>query len=500
MVALGSHVPLLLDGSVFSMNNISTVFEKKYSYPVKVLQFGQGNFLRAFADYFIDVANKNNIFCGSVVVAKSTGRGNAGKFKAQDYLYTVVERGNLNGKIVDNKTVVGSINNIYSCETQWDELVNIAKLDCLSVIISNTTEAGIAFDESNTLGSANNGTYPAKLTVLLYERYLAGQNNDLLILPVELIENNGSVLKQYVLKYARLWNLEKEFIDYINAKCHFCTTLVDRIVTGFPENAEEFYSKFGYEDRFLVTCEPYYSWIIEGDVNYKYLFPIDEIFSNVKWIDSVKPYRERKVKILNGTHTATVLSAYLCGFNIVRDMVRDSDYKKFINLLLSEEITKTIDLPLNELEEFSKSVLQRFDNPFIDHNLLDISLNSVSKFRARCLPSLLEYCEKFNEAPKYLCFSFASLISFYNGKFFDGKFFGERDGEKYQIIDDAEVLNTFSEAYKSDSTIRTILSNVKLWGADLATNNDVCSLINYYFNLIGAVGMRNALKQVIFDG
>lgn len=480
------------------MKNICSFIKSDYSkLPVRVLQFGQGNFLRAFADWIIDKANANSLFNGSIVIAKSTSRGSLDNFVNQNYNYTVACRGRDAKGVVEDYDIVSSVKSIYTCTRQWHELVDVAVSNSLSVIISNTTEAGICFDDKDDLNNPSAATYPGKLTALLFERFKSGNTNKLLVLPVELIEDNGTTLKKCVLKYIDLWSLGNEFADYINSSCCFANTLVDRIVTGFPDDNNEICAKLGYSDNLTVACEPYFSWIIQCDESFKTLFPMEKIHSGIKWVNDIKPYRERKVKILNGAHTVSVLSAYLAGFDIVRDMMHDETYFKFINSVLQNEIMKTINLPQDELLQFASSVFERFDNPFIDHKLLDISLNSVSKFAARCLPSLIEYYNKFKVAPKLLCFGFASLIKFYCGTFENGEFYGKREQGKYSIKDNSNVLNYFQNAYKTDDVVKAILENEDFWGVNLAQNIDIYSCVKHCFDLIEKNSMKNALNLVL---
>lgn len=476
--------------------NINTLKEL----PEKILQFGEGNFLRAFADDFIDELNQSNVFNGSIVIAKPTNRGNLDKFNNQNCLYTVAKRGMLNGKIVERYNIISSVSRCLSCYSDYDKLCEFVESPELKVIISNTTEAGIVYVPGEALSDAPNFSFPAKLTTFLHRRYKAlGFGSGPLILPVELIENNGEVLKSCVLKYALDWDLEADFISYINDDCKFCSTLVDRIVTGFPtDDYENISYQLGYNDNLLVSCEPYNSWIIEGSKEWKNIFPIHSTSANVLWTDNILPYRTRKVRILNGTHTMSVLAAYLCGINIVRDMMSSTLFLKYIKKGLFDEIIPTIDLPENELRDFAGSVLERFNNPFIDHRLLDISLNSVSKFRARCLDTIYDYEKIFKSSPDILSFSLAALIAFYNGKYDEnGNFFGVRNEEKYYIMDSKEVTDFFENAYKSDDVVKAVLKNKSLWDADLTEITGFYNKVKSAFNDINQIGMVCAVEKVV---
>lgn len=482
------------------MKSIKEAVEKRFKeLPEKIIQFGEGNFLRAFADWFVEKANANGIFNGSVVLVKPTSRKARLDFNAQNSMYTVLERGRENGEKTDRSTVVTSISRFISAYNDSDELLKIAASEEISVVISNTTEAGITYVNGEKFEDFPNVSYPAKLCRLLYERFSKlGFGSGLLILPVELIEDNGVQLKKCVISYAEDWALGEDFVNYIEKDCKFCSTLVDRIVTGFPEkDYNSLCERLGYTDKLMVACEPYHSWIIEGKEEWKDRFPIDRISNCVQWVKSIAPYRERKVKILNGAHTMSVLAAYLCGFDIVRDMMHDSDFYDYLNLGIENEIIPTIDMDKAELEQFKNSVFERFDNPFIDHKLLDISLNSVSKFKARCLPSVLQYIEEFNTAPPLLSFALAALIRFYNGKFDEnGDFVSYRSDEKYCIRDSEDVLKAFDSAFKTQDPVKRILADESLWGMDLTAVCDLADKVKAAFEDIETLGMRAALKKV----
>lgn len=482
------------------MKSVSESVKKRFAdLPEKVIQFGEGNFLRAFADWFIEKANENGVFNGSVVIVKPTSRKARLDFAAQDCMYTVLERGRENGEKTDRSTVITSVSRFISAYDDCDELLKIASSENISVVISNTTEAGITYISGERFEDYPNVSYPAKLCRLLYERFSKlGFGSGLLILPVELIEDNGAQLKKCVLSYAADWELGDDFIRYVGNDCKFCSTLVDRIVTGFPENDyDSLCERLGYTDNLMVACEPYHSWIIAGKVEWKDIFPLHRISDCVKWVNSIAPYRERKVKILNGAHTMSVHAAYLCGFDIVRDMMHDPDFSDYLNIGIENEIIPTIDMDKTELEQFKNSVFERFDNPFIDHKLLDISLNSVSKFSARCLPSVLQYVEKFDTAPPLLSFALAALIRFYNGKFDEnGDFVSYRAGEKYCIRDSEDVLKAFDSAFRTQDPVKSLLADKLLWGTDLTAVCDLADTVKAAFDDIETLGMRAALKKV----
>lgn len=483
---------------------ISDNIENDFSeLPVGVLQFGEGNFLRAFADWYINRANKSGVLNLSVVIVKPTASKPSEYFYSQNYRYTVIQRGRTDNGVVDESEIITSVSDFVCVYDEYEKFLNYAKCKTLKVIISNTTEAGIVYNNGEKLEDAPCFSYPAKLCSFLYERYKClGKGSGLLILPVELIENNGKELKSCVLAYANDWNLEIGFINYIENDCKFCSTLVDRIVTGFPKHDyADYVNRLGYDDKLLVVCEPYNSWIIEGKEEWKDIFPIYKISDNIKWVSDISPYRERKVKILNGAHTLSVTSAYLAGYDIVRDMMHDELFSSFIKKTLKNEIMPTIDLDISELSYFAQSVFNRFDNPFIDHSLLDISLNCVSKYRARCLPSAIQYIEKFGKSPCGLAFSLAALITFYDGKFNEnGEFVSFRNSKEYLIRDTKEVCKAFENAHKSENTVECILSDISLWSVDLTDYSEFFEDVKKYYKDICENGVADALNKVVNNG
>ncbi len=480
---------------------INNAKSKKYeNYPVKVLQIGEGNFLKAFADYAVQMMNDSSVFNGSVVIMQPNGSERVKTFEKQNSMFTVYERGKYNGEIVDKSEVITSVKECVNPKTDFDKIIDYIKLDSLDIIISNTTEAGIVCDEKCKLSDNPPSSYPAKLTKLLFERYKhfnGDKKKGIYVLPVELIENNGEVLESIVIKYSHLWNLGNEFVNWVMSSCTFCSTLVDRIVTGFPRsNYDEFCKSLGYQDELLTVCEPYFSWIIEDKNDIKNVFPLDKARLNVTWCNNLAMFRERKVKILNGTHTMSVLAAFLAGHNIVREMMNDQLFLEFIKNGVNNEIVPTIDLPKEECVEFANSVFERFDNPFIDHKLLNISLNSVSKYKARCLPSIIEYYNLFGVCPKILAFSLASLICFYSGKYVGDEFVSCRKEEKYTIKDSKDVLDFF-EKNKGDELVHKFLSNSDFWDMDLTNLAGFEEEVMKSYNLIKTDGIKSSIEDLL---
>lgn len=471
------------------------------SLPVKVLQFGDGNFLRAFAQPIVEEMNRRDIFGGSVVICQPRGNDFAAQMNEQDCLYTVIERGREKGKTVDRAQIITSVKECVNPKSDWKKVLNYAKEESLKVVISNTTEAGISYNSADRLTDEPPVSYPAKLTAFLYERYRffdGDKSRGLLILPVELIEKNGDCLKKIVLQYAHDWNLPEGFSEWLDASCGFANTLVDRIVTGYPESeAEKLCEKFGYIDRCIDTCEPFLFWAIECDKKWAEVFPADRSRFDVVFADDITAYKTRKVRILNGAHTVSVLAAFHCGYDIVLQMMNDSVLRALIDKVLEQEVIPTVDLPRDELYAFADAVKERFDNPFIRHRLLDISLNSVSKYKARCLGTLKDYIKLNGTLPKILVFGLAALVYFYKGEFENGGYYGCRGDEKYEIRDSESVLSFMNDAWYGERTVNKILSNEDFWDENLTEIDGLENLVSDYLNEIKSCGVKAAAEKLI---
>ncbi len=471
--------------------------------PIKVVQFGEGNFLRAFVDYMLDVANEKDLFDGSIVILKPIEFGGLEQFHKQECQYTLTLRGKQEGREVVMNRIISSVRDAVSIYEEYDKFINLAKTETLRFVVSNTTEAGITYDNRDSFDAKPPRTYPAKLTKFLFERYQSfsgALDKGLIILPVELIDDNGAALKECVLKYAELWSLGNEFITWLKEACIFCNTLVDRIVTGYPkEEAEELCRQFGYRDELLVTAEPFGLWVIESGKDIRGELPLDQAGLPVIFTDNQKPYKERKVRILNGAHTSFVLASYLAGNESVLESMQDDTIRKFMTSAIFEEVIPTLTLPKEELIDFANSVIERFENPFIKHALLSISLNSVSKWKARCLPSLIKFTGLYGELPKHLVFSIAALMSFYSStELREDCLMGDRNGEPYSIKDDREVLEFFAGACKmqADQFVKAYLSNEVFHGQDLTVIPNLCERVTEYLEWIRANGMRKALEML----
>ena len=447
---------------------------KKTERPIKVLQFGEGNFLRAFVDYMLDIANEKGCFNGNIAIVKPISFGSTEMFHKQDNLYTVVLRGKENGKTVNDSRIITSVSTVLDCKDDYEDYMKFAESADLRFIVSNTTEAGIVLDKNDHFDGLPD-TYPGKLTKFLYHRFEAfdgAMDKGLIMLPVELIENNGGKLKECVLALCDCWNLGDAFKNWVREACVFCSTLVDRIVTGYPRNeVAAICEELGYEDNLVDVGEPFGLWVIESDKDISGELPLDKAGLPVVFTDNQKPYRERKVRVLNGAHTSSVLAGYLYGLDIVRDCMYDEVMGKFIRSVVMDEIVPQVPLPLEEVKAFAASVFERFENPFIDHALLSISLNSVSKWKARVLPSFKDHYKNNGELPRLITFSLAALFAFYSGSDLreDGLHAKRADGTEYVIHDDASVLQFFAENSGKESAefVKAALSNQSFWGEDL---------------------------------
>ncbi|MBR3753798.1 MAG: tagaturonate reductase [Clostridia bacterium] len=434
-----------------------------------VIQFGEGNFLRGFFDYFLDKLNKNGLYDGKAVVVQPRAGGKVAGLTEQGCKYNLYLRGIKNGEVKCEHSLVESISRCVDPYKDFETYLVLADNPDFRFVVSNTTEAGIEFDDTCQFSDKPCRSFPGKLTRLLYRRYKNGLNG-FVFLPCELIDNNGNELKKCVLKYAELWGLEDEFKDWINNDNVFANTLVDRIVTGHPndETAEKH-----SEDKYLDTAEIFHLWVIEG--NFENELPLKKAGFNVIWTDDAKPYKKIKVRILNGAHTSLVAGALLSGVETVGEAMADEICFAFLESIMNNEILPTIG-ETQESKAFAASVFDRFKNPFIQYKWRSIALNSVSKFSVRVLPTILEYKEKFGSYPRGLTLALAYLIYFYKNDIPE---------------DNASVV----EIMKNDS-IEDILKNTALWQADIS---DLAQTVNYYYEKIEALGAKEAMKWILSE-
>ncbi|RJW23706.1 tagaturonate reductase [Ruthenibacterium lactatiformans] len=445
--------------------------------PERVLQFGEGNFLRAFADYWFDMANEKAGWNGKCVLVQPIAQGLTQLINRQEGLYTLYLRGRQNGEKVDAKRVISSVSrclNPYE-KQDYDAMMDVAAGEALEYIVSNTTEAGIVYAPSCRLEDCPPASFPAKLTQVLLHRWRAGRPG-VVVLSCELIDNNGKELLRCVNQYIKQWGLEEGFARWVNGDCTFCSTLVDRIVPGRIRDAAEaarLEDENGYRDALIDVGEVFGVWNIEGPEWLAEKLPFRAAGLNCPVVPDVTPYKKRKVRILNGAHTGFVLGAYLAGYDIVRDCMQDDVILGFMNRMLHEEVIPTLPLDRQDLEAFAAAVQDRFNNPFINHELMSITLNSTSKWRARNMPSLLEYAQTAGKLPPCLAMSFAAYIAFYSSDIQalteQGLVCRRPKGNEYTVSDDRWVLEFYySRRGVSDETlVHDVMTNEKMWGQDL---------------------------------
>ena len=432
-----------------------------------IIQFGEGNFLRGFFDYFLHIMNEEKLYDGKAVVIQPRAGGKCALLNEQNCSYNLYLRGIENGEVKEEHHFINSISRGIDPYVNFDEYISLADNPDFRFVVSNTTEAGIKFDESCSFDDKPCKSFPGKLTQLLYRRYKSNMNG-FVFLPCELIDSNGDELKRCILKYAEHWKLEKDFTSWINEKNTFANTLVDRIVTGYP--ADETASKHP-DDKFLDTAEIFHLWVIEG--NFENELPLQKAGFNVIWTDDAKPYKKIKVRILNGAHTSLVAGALLSGIEAVGEAMKNEITSSFLSKAMKEEILPTIGKN-DDSVSFAESVFDRFRNPFIHHKWSAISLNSVSKFSVRVLPTILEYKEKNGTYPPCLTLSLALLIYFY------------KNGSPN---DNPEII----EKVKNNS-ISEILGDTSLWQSDLS---DMEEIITYYYEKTEALSPKETMKWIV---
>jgi tagaturonate reductase len=478
------------------------------SLPEKVLQFGEGNFLRAFVDWMIGRMNAGGLFEGRVVLVQPIPRGMVDTINAQDGLYTVLLRGIRGGQPVEVAEIVTSVSRALSPYADYAGFLRCAENPDLRFIVSNTTEAGIAFSEADRPTDAPPASFPGKLTAFLHRRFThfsGAPDRGCVMLPCDLIERNGDYLRTAVLKTAGVWNLGPSFAAWLDQQNEFTNTLVDRIVTGYPkEEAARLTARLGYQDDLLDTAEIFHSWVIESRWDLASEFPLTQAGLDVVWTPNMTPYRDRKVRILNGAHTMLVPAAYLAGKNTVGECMADDLLRAYVEKAIHEEIIPTLDLPREDLQGFAAATTERFANPHITHYLLSIALNSTSKYRARVLPSVLEFQKRTGALPRRLCFALAAQIAFYRGTAFkEGVLVGRRNGEEYKIADDRPVQDFFFDIWQSYPSpadagllVRRVLANATLWGRDLTEIPGLTDAVTGHLTRILDQGVIAALRRL----
>jgi tagaturonate reductase len=478
------------------ISNLNTLSSKPgesiFALPEKVLQFGTGVLLRGLPDYFIDKANKQGIFNGRIVVVKSTSNGGTDAFETQDGLYTHCIKGIQHNKVVEEYILNASISRVLSAAEQWNEIIKLAGNKDMQVIISNTTESGIVLDKNDKITNEPPVSFPGKLLAFLFERWKifgGTAESGMVIVPAELISDNGTILRSIVNELAALNQLEQSFIDWLNTYNHFCNSLVDRIVPGKLPAAQqsEVEQTLGYEDELMIMSEVYSLWAIEAKneiVKEKLSFAKAD--GSVIITDSILKYKELKLRLLNGTHTFSCGLACLAGFETVKDALQDNNFKTYIENLMHEEIAPAIISGMiseKEAHAFADSVIDRFANPHIDHKWISITMNFTSKMQMRNVPLLLEHYKTNSRVPQLMAFGFAAYLRFIQiAKEENGKYLGTFNGKSY-VIDDPKAA-TFKTAWGNNNSVREILANTEIWNADLSALPGFASTVNEYLDRI----------------
>ena len=469
-------------------------------YPERIIQFGEGNFLRAFIDWQIDLLNEHTDLNSGVVIVRPIQSDFPPSLSTQDGLYTTIIRGlNEQGEAVSDARLIRSVNREISVYSQYDDFLKLAHNPDMRFVFSNTTEAGISYHAEDKFDDAPAVSYPAKLTRLLFERFShfnGAADKGWVIIPCELIDYNGDALRELVLRYAQEWALPAEFTQWLNDANAFCSTLVDRIVTGYPrDEVAALETELSYHDSFLDTAEHFYLFVIQGPKSLASELRLDKLSLNVLIVDDIKPYKERKVAILNGAHTALVPVAFQAGLDTVGEAMNDAEVCAFVEKAIYQEIIPVLDLPKDELESFASAVTGRFRNPYIKHQLLSIALNGMTKYRTRILPQLLAGQKATGKLPARLTFALAALIAFYRG---------ERNGECYPVQDDQHWLDRYQQLWtqhhdKQISTselVKTVLSVSEHWEQDLTKVSGLVEQVTLDLDAILLQGMRTAVKQL----
>lgn len=470
------------------LERLNSNSRKQAKYPTKVIQFGEGNFLRAFIDWQIQQMNNKGLFNGGVKVVQPIDKGMTKMLDEQDDLYTVLLEGKLDGKKVQTHEVVESINGTVRPYEDYQSYLDLAKDDNIEFIFSNTTEAGISYDANDKLTDQPQNSYPGKLTALLYERFKLGKKG-FQIIPCELINHNGNTLKKIILQYAADWNLGQDFVDWINQENDFYATLVDRIVPGYPrDRAADLEKEWGYRDSLMVKAEPFLIFVIEGNQKLNQLLPLKDAGINVVVTDDMQPYRNRKVSLLNGPHTTMSPIARLAGIDTVGKVMADKDFYQFVNDEMYQEIIPTVQLPQAELETYAEGVKERFENPFVNHELASIALNSISKFQARLLPTFKRYVAKNGKLPQRITLALAAYLKIYSGQ------------ANFEPSDTPEILAAFAKIKDDVNYVQLALKNTDFWGEDLTQYTGLETQVNHDLDVLNQAGARQAVQNINAGG
>lgn len=468
-------------------------------YPTRILQFGEGNFLRAFTDWIVNHMNHEIGFNAGIDVIQPLAQGMVDKLNEQQGLYHVYLKGIKEGQPVKEYALIDCINRGINPYTDYEAYESAFLNPDVRFVFSNTTEAGIAMDASDSLSMKPQHSFPAKVTALLYHRFKAFSGDPakgLIFFACELIEKNGDTLKKYVLQHAVNWQLGDEFTAWVNQSCAFCNTLVDRIVPGFPKDEiTQIQEELGYNDQLVVAGEYFHFWVIEAPEWVQQEFPASQSGLQVKFVNDITPYREQKVLVLNGCHTGSFAVAYLSGLETVREAFEDPEVGKFMRELVYNEVVPVLKGDENELKAFAHKILERFSNPFIRHLWQSIALNANSKWETRNLPTVLKYYQAFGSLPQRQVFSLAAMIAYFKG---------EVNGKHYPMQDDQWILDFYQEAWaqcdgspaSTESLVKKVLALDKLWKQDLNQLPGLTAAVSNYLLLIEQAGMKQAVRAL----
>lgn len=478
--------------------NRTTITEARPN-PIRILQFGGGNFLRAFAGWMVEVLNEETGFSSDIVIVKPTAGGSYGDLKEQQGLYHVVLQGIRDGIPVTEIKRIHCVRKVLSPYEDWENYLKLAESPSICLIVSNTTEAGIVYNPAARADECPPQGFPAKLAVWLYHRFRhfgGDPAKGCVILPCELIEDNGRKLLGYIRQHAVAWQLDQGFTDWVNQANFFCNTLVDRIVSGYPADlAAGLHKELGYQDKLLVAGEYYHSWIIQGPDFLPERLPVTRTPLNIRFVDDLNPYRTMKVRILNGAHTMMVPVGYLLGLRYVHECLQDPGMKAYLEALLRDEICPVIDFPGLDTTAYGKEVFARFQNPYIKHELVSIALNAMPKFVTRVLPTIADYDQRYHQAPKRIIFSLAALICFYKGAV---------NGEYIPLKDDRVTLEFFRGLWAGYSPspenalelVKQVLNFEHIWGTSATILQGSAKQLADYVYLIETMGMKEAMRNL----
>ncbi|MGB7595550.1 MAG: tagaturonate reductase [Erysipelotrichaceae bacterium] len=481
------------------MDNLSKQIRPIKERPIRIVQFGEGNFLRAFVDWIVQHMNDENVFDGNVAVVQPLPMGRVKELSQQDGLYTLVLNGIEKGTVVDSHEIIDVLSAFNDPYLDYQGFLGLAEIDALRFVVSNSTEAGIVYHAEDFASSSTPVSFPCKVLALLKRRYDAFDgaiDKGLIFFPCELIDDNGSKLKEVVMRLATDYHFDPAFIAWLQTANRFCNTLVDRIVPGYPRNEADAYQEaWGYTDNSIVKAEIFHLWVIEADETVRREFPADAAGLNVKFVADHHPYKERKVKILNGAHTCMVPVAYLAGFDTVREAIEDPTIRKFVLEFLDNEVLPTIDLPKDEIAIFTRSVLERFANPFVRHELMSISLNSMTKFKTRILPSVIEL-DAQGKFASHAWFSLAALIVFYRGGR-NGKVIDLKDDEVWMTYWKSQWNAIETKQNTIEEVVRHFLTKKDHWESDVPAKDEVIAFVSKAVSEITKTSIAEAMKSCL---